>query len=1499
MPFKTDEGFHYTFLIAVFVVLLITFPLISDFTRCGELNFISQGDIEIDYKSLLQNLNATNIMSHINFFASLGSRVPGYKGFYEAASYIKRCLNSYGLSNVRFENYSAVSPLCEDAFLTILSPENEPRNIRIYPLWPMGPIPTIVDDEAEIIDVGTGSLFEFNGKNVEGSYVLMDFNSLWNWRNALMLGAKGIFFVEPEDTTKLEAMFKFSNLPAIFPRFFILRDDGLYLRELVRNSAVPVRIRVKADMRWKSVVCPNIIAEIEGSDNTLKNEKIALVAYYDSWSIVPSLNPGADDSLSVSALLEISRVLAKNPPARTVSIIVFSGHFRCVEGARYWMENHWNELREYKYVFSLDLSSAGPDLGVFARGSLYSYETMIENVYLEIHHKFFLSYLPKIENQMGKSYRIVDAIQWSRPVAATIYENQPILLESDPFTAACYGGGVGFHTTNAIRRWQGTPLDTFSRINFENYLPQVEVILGLIYAISNDRVITRVNYPTKFGKDLGITTVTLSVAEYNVTTSWYQPFIDNRTLIVVYMTSAKITEIDSIKVSFETHMGQVSSMFTQTIGIGQIYPSGRGAKAIPPLFSWYIVKPDDNGIARIPGIKSFSVMLAEAFVIDENTGKVIYATDFGTYGAPPFPSSLAVPDKRIINIVAENPYKYIAVFPATTIILTNIVDPRSLSPPTSLQVLDASSHGSPIWYGAVQSWPDAAIFVPPKTAIEIIVQSKAETVAILVNASGKSLEGSGYLSLDNIVLKLTPFDVVRDFYMLVAYRLNTLKRFDIYNPTVALFEQKSLHYYTLLRELQANRQYSDAYSCATSAWSYFISLYHSVMSLNLDVTTSLLFIMSLIVPFSLLLAKLGGIRISLSNVKSLAIIIGILFLTIGLLWPLHPGFTLSSNAFMILIGVSAVVLCILMIIQSFRETSKIMSEIRESFSGKHIIDIGRVSYIFSTLSLSLEQMRKRKFRVGLIMFSLSAVVFSIVTFTSISNILVMYLRYETREAPYQGLLLRNVPWQPISYYSLENIKETFGGANIIAVRTWLYPPNQEYAFSPKRKTFIRGFIGMSYEEANITGIDKFIINGSWFTKRDLYAVILPKSLVDSLFEETGEIILPNSTISIWGVNFLVRGIIDDKKIGEIVDLDGEPLSPVDYLAATQPGQTKLPHLDFRFVVILPVQLTINVFQASIMSIAIKLDGIERITEIAMDLSLRLNTAVYAALKEKIFVFLPRGWLSAQGITYLSVPLVIAAFSILNLMIGAVYERKREISIFTSVGLSPLHISLLFIMEAILYAVCGGAIGYIAGIAGIRLAYGTKIFSQDFYPNYVSVAPIIAVLIIFATALLSSAYPSWIASKLAVPSLERRWRLPTKPSGDTWHIPLPFVVTKEEIRGVLFFLKEFLDLNRTEYTGKFWCRETKMMETEDKHVLTTIVRLAPFDAGIEQEVSIIGSPLKGDVYSFAIKIRRIQGIESIWITSNYRFIDDLRKQFLIWRSLDRKDKEKYKYRDEKT
>ncbi|NIM44209.1 MAG: FtsX-like permease family protein, partial [Nitrososphaeria archaeon] len=59
-------------------------------------------------------------------------------------------------------------------------------------------------------------------------------------------------------------------------------------------------------------------------------------------------------------------------------------------------------------------------------------------------------------------------------------------------------------------------------------------------------------------------------------------------------------------------------------------------------------------------------------------------------------------------------------------------------------------------------------------------------------------------------------------------------------------------------------------------------------------------------------------------------------------------------------------------------------------------------------------------------------------------------------------------------------------------------------------------------------------------------------------------------------------------------------------------------------------------------------------------------------------------------------------TIFNMMLGVIEERTREIGTLSVVGLSPLHISFMFLAEITEYAVIGTVFGYIAGIVGMSL-----------------------------------------------------------------------------------------------------------------------------------------------------------------------------------------------------
>ena len=62
---------------------------------------------------------------------------------------------------------------------------------------------------------------------------------------------------------------------------------------------------------------------------------ILVGAHYDAMSPVPALAPGAEQAGSAAALLELARVLARQPPQRTICLVLTAGHFQNLAGMRH------------------------------------------------------------------------------------------------------------------------------------------------------------------------------------------------------------------------------------------------------------------------------------------------------------------------------------------------------------------------------------------------------------------------------------------------------------------------------------------------------------------------------------------------------------------------------------------------------------------------------------------------------------------------------------------------------------------------------------------------------------------------------------------------------------------------------------------------------------------------------------------------------------------------------------------------------------------------------------------------------------------------------------------------------------------------------------------------------------------------------------------------------------------------------------------------------------
>jgi putative ABC transport system permease protein len=122
----------------------------------------------------------------------------------------------------------------------------------------------------------------------------------------------------------------------------------------------------------------------------------------------------------------------------------------------------------------------------------------------------------------------------------------------------------------------------------------------------------------------------------------------------------------------------------------------------------------------------------------------------------------------------------------------------------------------------------------------------------------------------------------------------------------------------------------------------------------------------------------------------------------------------------------------------------------------------------------------------------------------------------------------------------------------------------------------------------------------------------------------------------------------------------------------------------------------------------------------------------------------------------AVSVLAAAFGIINTMMTATYERKREIGILQALGATQRTIFFLFMLESAFYGIIGGAAGVVTGLLTSTLA--APYISENSFATLVkgsgnssTIDPAIVFGSILFSALVAVAaglYPAWRAARLA-------------------------------------------------------------------------------------------------------------------------------------------------------
>jgi len=842
-----------------------------------------------------------------------------------------------------------------------------------------------------------------------------------------------------------------------------------------------------------------------------------------------------------------------------------------------------------------------------------------------------------------------------------------------------------------------------------------------------------------------------------------------------------------------------------------------------------------------------------------------------------------------------------------------------------------------------------------------------EKRARISEALDRASTGRGYNPAESVIFH--PFyKAARDMWIVDDVRIKRMARYGIRNERLDRLHTDAWQALAVARQARdaTPPNYPVYVAASRQAWGLEARGYPDVKRTASDSVNGIIFYFMLLLPFSFFGERLlFGFRDIRARMGGVAGLFAVVFILLHLV---HPAFKLTTSPYIILLAFVVLVLGLIVLVLLMGKFGEQVRKSKRAASGMHEVDVGRISATTAAINLGVDNLRKRKVRTTLTAVTLILLTFTVLSFTSIQTSLRPFVLPHRRDPLYDGALIRGRSWGALQQSKLVYVESTFGvstyeealkalggegageAARVIAeaqaYRRWqaaVVPRAWIQAKVKGDKEFIQvrneangrsasafGIVGLTPDERRIIGKaldgDAFAQLGLvdadghpvWIEEDERDVCFLSKHMASDTLLDIEPDAVGRLRVWMYGRSFLVKGIFDGDVFDTILDLDGEPLTPVDFVKeasevaqaqkedpsrqAAQPIR-QFEHIDAKNCVIIPYGTARNLggLLSSIALVDFHLAGSGPpppskqtwLTAVEHFMDRVALTVFVGDTKDgpegSVNVWSSISRTGVGRIANLLVPIIIAAFIVLNTMIGSVYERAREIGIYSAIGLTPKHIAALFLAESAVFATVGAVMGYLMGQILVRILDGLGVLEgSGMTLNYSSLSAIWSTVVVMLTTFLSTIYPARKAAELSVPDVTRRWKFP-EPSGDDWFFDFPFTLGGAEVPGIYSYLARVFESYGEGSVGGFLTEEVRLSaaahELGPKYTITMKTWLAPYDLGISQSVRMEAIPTgEANIYRIALSLHRESGDVASWRRINRGFLNVLRKRFLVWRTM---------------
>lgn len=763
------------------------------------------------------------------------------------------------------------------------------------------------------------------------------------------------------------------------------------------------------------------------------------------------------------------------------------------------------------------------------------------------------------------------------------------------------------------------------------------------------------------------------------------------------------------------------------------------------------------------------------------------------------------------------------------------------------------------------------------------------------------LDGAGVVLRPEALLSMDPVaQSARDYSALNHQRMDVLRRSNLVNKPVERLQADADDHLDGARDARGRGELALAAAHDTAAVVLANRAYRPLKDNANDLLRAVVILLVLSIPFAFAAERL--VFGSPSIYRQIAGFCGIFCGTFAILYNTHPAFALASAPIVIFLAFVIILLSsfvIAVVMGKFKQELKAM----QGLATKAHSAGSENSTAFAAVVIGISGMRNRPLKTFLTVVTVTLLTFTILVFASFESTLGVQETYLGKSRGTDRIELHLPSFQTIPGRLSDSIAEIYGDRFTVVRRTASFrdPANGGLAaaaadvlWNPAARSELRldAVLGVTtWESAHLRGL--FPALGS-----DAAPLYLSTSAAKSLG------VAPGAEVVLRGRTFHVVGTFDETAMQAVENIDGTRLMPPNFdatfaslnVADEQARRMLLSSIDpgmFIFCQAGMVAVTTPEALASLSPVENFLalypkPGVD-VEAAARELAALFNGPVYASTADGAKRHFYTSLVSGSGYMELIVPLLLGGLIIFSSLLGSIVDRQKEIFTFSALGLAPKDVGTLFFAESAVIAVLGGLGGYLVSQVLVKILAVLASFGLATVPavNFSSTSSLMTILIVMAMVMLSTIYPALMASRSANPGVNRSWKFP-KPEGDVLRFTFPFTVPERSFAGILGFIREHFEAHGDASLDVFSARRPEIHRVAGDPRRLGIganVSLAPFDLGVLQrfEMHTRASDIPG-IDEVVVVLTRLNGAPGTWLKGNRTFIDDLRNQFLIWRSL---------------